>query len=146
MTINENLSHLRTLLLQMRSQLDQADAHVPEINNVVRSIAELQIVAERTLLGHVVHMQEYSPQTQPVDSGIVLQAALDIPRGIGIAAWDSEVYHQLRRSAEGLEFQRSLNFISFEELEPAIRALLLPHVESLLLRLIQLTTPLGPSQ
>ena len=76
MTINETLSQLRTLLLQMRSQLDQADAHVPEINNVVRSIAELQIVAERTLLGHVVHMQEYSPQTQPVDSGIVLQAAL----------------------------------------------------------------------
>ena len=76
MTINETLSQLRTLLLQMRSQLDQADAHVPEINDVVRSIAELQIVAERTLLGHVVHMQEYSPQLQPVDSGIVLQLSL----------------------------------------------------------------------
>ena len=138
MTINETLSQLRELLLQMRSQLDQADAHIPEINNVVRSIAELRIVAERTLLGHVVHIQEYSPQPQPVDSGIVLQAALDIPRGIGIAAWDTEAYHQLRQSTEGLECQSSLNFIAFDDLEAAIRALLLPHVESLLVRLIQI--------
>ena len=105
----------------------------------------MKLVTERTLLGHVVHMQEYSPRYQPTDSGIVLQAALDIPCGIGIVAWDSEVYCQLRQSPEGSDVQPSLNFIPFSELEPAIRALLLPHVESLLLRLIQLATPLGPT-
>ncbi len=101
---------------------------------------------ERTLLGLVVHMREYSPESQPNDSGLVLQAALDIPRGFGIAAWDSGNYAELRRSPEGLEFQRSLNFVPFDELEPAIRALLLPQVESLLLRLIQLAEPFGRLQ
>ena len=62
MKINEILNHLRRLILQMRSQLDQADAHISNINQIVESIGDLKLVTERTLLGHVVHMQEYSPR------------------------------------------------------------------------------------
>ena len=132
-------------MLQMRSQLDQADAHVSNINQIVKSIGDLKLVTERTLLGHVVHMQEYSPRSQMTDSGFVLQAALDIPKGLGIAAWDSETYAELRTSPEGLDPHASLKFVPFNELEPAIRALLLPHVESLLIRLIQLADPFDGS-
>ena len=132
-------------MLQIRSQLDQADAHVSNINQIVESIGDLKLITERTLLGHVVHMQEYSPRSQMTDSGLVLQAALDIPKGLGIAAWDSETYAELRTSPEGLDPHASLKFVPFNELEPAIRALLLPHVESLLIRLIQLADPFDGS-
>ena len=132
-------------MLQMRSQLDQADAHVSNISQIVESIGDLKLVTERTLLGHVIHMQEYSPRAQRTDSGLVLQSALDIPKGLGIAAWDSETYTELRTSPEGLEPHASLKFVPFNKLEPAIRALLLPHVESLLIRLIQLADPFDGS-
>ena len=145
MKISDILNQLRSHLLQMRSQLDQADAHVSDINLVVKSIGDLKLVTERTLLGHVVHMREYSPRAHQADSGLVLQAALDIPQGLGIAAWDSEEYAELRTSPEGLGPHASLKFVPFNELEPAVRALLLPHVESLLIRLIQLADPFDGS-
>lgn len=112
------------------------------LNRVVNSISELQLVTDQTLLGHIVHRRDYAPGAGVRDSGIVLQAALVIPGGLGIVAWDSDVYATLRETPGGLSTEPHMRFLPFEQLEPAIKALLLPHVESLLLRLIQLASPL----
>ena len=143
MPINQAIEQLQQLLLRVRSQLDQADAHISVVNEVIASIASLQLVSDRTFLGHVVHSKDYAPRFQPADSGIVLQAALNIPQGLGIAAWDSDTFAELRQASDGLEWNRGSTFVPYHELEPAIRALLLPQVESLLLRLIQLAAPFG---
>jgi hypothetical protein len=88
-------------------------------------------------------MRDYAPSAGITDSGIVLQAALSIPDGLGIVAWDTNVYARARLTPDGLHGEGHHRFMVYASLDPAIRALLLPHAESLLTRLIQLASPFG---
>ena len=60
------------------------------------------------------------------------QAALCVPDGIGVVLWGAEAYAQLCATPEGLRREARAGFRPFEMCEPSLRALLLPHVESLL--------------
>lgn len=143
MSINQLIQQLQELSIRLRSQLDQSEAHIVSLNHVVGSIADLNLVTEQVLLGHVVHMRDYTPSAGITDSGIVLQAALSIPGGLGIVTWDTDVYARARLSPDGLHGEGHHRFMEYASLDPAIRALLLPHVESLLTRLTRLASPFG---
>ena len=141
MAITELIQQLQDLIIRLRSQLDQAEAHLPALNNVIARLAELSLIPERTLLGHIVHMRDYEPGTGIIDSGMVLQAALRIPDGLGIVVWDTEQYTLLRNSPQGLEGEVVMRFFPFAELDPPLKALILPHTESLLERVIRMAIP-----
>jgi hypothetical protein len=61
----------------------------------------------------------------------VVQAALCLPGGLGVVLWDSEEYTHLSEIPQGLEAEARMGFQAFK-CEPAIKALLLPHLEALL--------------
>ena len=96
------IQQLQALIIRLRSQLNRAEAHVPTLNSVIARLTELNLIPERTLLGHIVHMRDYEPGSGIIDSGMVLQAALQIPGGLGIVVWDTEEYVRIRNTPEGL--------------------------------------------
>ena len=103
MTINKLVEQLQDLIVRLRSQLEQSEAHIPTVNSAIQRLAELDLVTPQTLLGNVVHTQCYPADSGITDAGLVLQVALKIPEGLGIVTWDSEQYMTLRQSPEGLE-------------------------------------------
>jgi hypothetical protein len=64
-----------------------------------------------------------------------VQAALLVPEGLGVVLWDSDHYAEMCDLPDGLE--ADTRFRAFARCEPAVRALLLPHIEPLLERLYQ---------
>jgi hypothetical protein len=112
-----------------------AEARVPEINRLLEQLVAVQIINETALLGDVVISRLYSALYAPADSGQVLVAALLLPGGFGVVLYDSEELAQLEQSPCDGHKITSLNFQPFDACEPAIRALLLPHLEPLLDRL-----------
>ncbi|MEZ6093466.1 MAG: hypothetical protein R3C03_04390 [Pirellulaceae bacterium] len=143
MAISKLVEQLQDLIVRLRSQLEQSEAHIPIVNSAIRRLAELDLVTSQTLLGNVVHTQSYSPESGITDSGLVIQAALKIPEGLGVVTWDSERYMTLRQSPEGLESEAILRFTPYDELEPALKALLLAETPVLTERFLRLSKPIG---
>ena len=113
---------------------------IPRINEAIARLAELDLIPETALIGHIVHERHYAPETGNTDSQ-VLQAALLVPRGIGLVFWSTDEYMAFRDSGNDLGGDRLVPFLPWDELDSPIRALLFPHLESLLNRLIAMATP-----
>jgi hypothetical protein len=89
------------------------------------------------LLGDLVHESLYSV---PIfgDGSQLFQAAILIPGGLGLVAWDREHYLSLQ-GPEGPGYHDARpRFTSFDDLGPALKGLLLNQVEPLLDRLLPL--------
>ncbi|MDB5345002.1 MAG: hypothetical protein JWP89_3379 [Schlesneria sp.] len=130
------INELRQLNLSLRAQLEQAEARVPVINALVAQLAEIELVTEVAILGLVIYQGHYSALTGPHDSGPVLQSALLIPGGIGVIYWDSEEYAALRKNPHRNEWDLFLRFSHFDDCPSAVKALLLPQVQSLMEQLL----------
>lgn len=61
-----------------------------------------------------------------------------LPGGLGVLLWDNDDYTRLSEISQGLEAEARLGFPAFERCEPAIKALLLAHLETLLHQLRRL--------
>jgi hypothetical protein len=131
-------NHLRWLTLWIRHAGDQAEAKMVEVNHLIGQLAATGFLHETVLLGPVIHRRYYAPRPGGSDSGQLAQAALCVPGGFGVVLCDSENYRQLSEMAEGLESEAMLHFRPFRECEPALKALLQPHIEPLLGRLYRL--------
>jgi hypothetical protein len=110
---------------------EQCEAKAQELNSYVQLIAATGIVDDHIILGAVLIDRAYPPEANRSDSAIVCQAALDTRRGLGVLHWDMEDYLESREQ-DALERDARGRFKPFEECEPLLRALLFPHVESLL--------------
>lgn len=141
MTISNSLERLRNLNVTIRAQLEQAEAHIPDINIAIQQLSGIQLLPETALLGHIIFERHYCPINGPHDSSQVLQAALLIPQGIGVIMWDLEEYIAFRNNPDAHQGDLFLRFVGFDDLGFAIKALLLPQAESLLDRVIQMATP-----
>jgi hypothetical protein len=126
------VDQLRQLNLSLRVQLEQAEARIPGINDLLQQLATIDLVTETALLGLVIFEGHYSVLTGPHDSGPLLQAALLIPGGLGVIHWDSEEYATFRKAPPQNETELFIKFVPFESCPSAIKALLLPQVEPLL--------------
>jgi hypothetical protein len=139
------LETLRQLNLTLRQQLEAAEARVPAINEQIAQLAGIGLIQDAALLGEVVYDKAYSPVPNPTDGSLVLQAAILIPGGLGLVAWDREEFLAVRDQGPGYR-DTHLRFVSFDELGSALKALLLPQVEPLLDRLCQMARPVPVSQ
>jgi len=134
--INDHLNKLQNINVIIRQQLEIAEAKIPELNRLLSQLAALKLLNDIALLGGVLISREYGAVAGITDSGQVLVAALVLPGGLGACVFDSEQYAMLDEFDGGRTAK--LSFQSFDESEPAVRALLLPHVEPLLDRLIHM--------
>lgn len=130
------VSQLRELNLLLRGRFEQAEAQIPPINDQIARLSRVRLLHKTALLGPVIYQRNYSDVNGPHESGQILQVALLIPGGIGIVSWDSKEYAALREPGRPPEAEAFRYFLPFDECDPAIRGLLLPHMEPLLEQLV----------
>ncbi len=125
------LSHLQILNLQLRSQLEFAELLIPQLNQQIAQLGAIRLLDRIAILGDVLYDRVYLDDNSSGD-GLVLQAALMVPGGIGAIAWDREEYlaHLRRRSAETHTVETQ--FMSFSELASGQKAVLLRALPRLL--------------
>lgn len=126
------LERLRQLNLSLRLQLDQAEARIPAINDLIEQLGAIDLLCEAALLGLVIYERHYDLSKGPRDSGQVLQSALMIPGGIGVLLWDTDEYLAFRSDPDPNEASLFLKFVPFDDCEGAVKALLLPQIEPLM--------------
>ncbi len=131
------VDQLRILNLSLRAQLEQAEARIPGINDLIKQLAAIELITESALLGPIIYERQYGVIEGSRDSGQLLQAALLVPSGFGTICWDSEDYVTFRKHPPQNESQIILNFVPFDSCPSAVQALLLPQVEPLLERLFR---------
>ncbi|HEY7157662.1 MAG TPA: hypothetical protein VH575_27145 [Gemmataceae bacterium] len=129
---DEMVAHLKWLNFRIGHSCDQAEAKMAEVNRLLEQLAQTGWLQETVILGEVIHQRYYVPSAGGHDSSQVVQAALCLPGDLGVVLWDSDDYTQLREIPQGLEAEARPAFQSFECCEPALKALLFPHVEALL--------------
>lgn len=137
-SLHELLLRLQSVNLTLRKRLELAQAIVPELNLHIARLLTIEAVPAAALLGDVVRQSPYAQGLGPVDSAQVFLATIRIPGGIGVLLIDSEEYLAARKLPEGLESEAATKFLMFADCPPAIQALLLPQVTSLLTRLCRL--------
>ena len=130
--VEEALARLGWLHFWARHCCAQADAKLAEANRLIRQLAGAWSLRETVILGEVMHPRYSPPAAHEGEPARVAQAALCVPGGIGVVLWGAEDYAQRCATPEGLEREARAGFRPFEQCEPALRALLLPHVEALL--------------
>ena len=131
-TLNEVFERLAWLHFWARHCCAQADAKMGEVNRLIRQLTGAGSLQETVLLGEVIHPRYSPPAAHKDEPARVAQAALCVPDGIGAVLWGAGAYARLCATPEGLRREARAGFQPFERCEPALRALLLPHVEALL--------------
>ena len=134
-SLTDQLGELRELNLSIRKQLETVESRVPSINVQVSQLAAIHLIRDAALLGEIVYDRAYGPIPSHSDGGLLLQAALLVPEGLGLVAWDCEEFLSFREQGPGVRDAR-LRFVPFDELDGALKVLLLPQIEPLLARLI----------
>jgi len=118
-------------LLCMKRDTCAAEARAAGLNNLINDIWQFGLGGQTSLLGPVLQTRNYAPQPGGHDSGQVIQAALLVPRGLGVVVWDSEFYLSLADVPDGLEAAAAMHHVPFEQCCPAWRALLCEHIAPL---------------
>jgi hypothetical protein len=125
------LKRLKELNLLLRSQLELAEARIAPLNDQLAQLARIDFLHNEALFGAFVYHRAYS-NPGAGDGSLLLQAAILIPGGIGLVAWDREEYFSLE-GPDGPTYRDARpRFTPFHELDHAQKALLLPQVEPLL--------------
>lgn len=125
------LSQLQTLNLQLRSQLEFAELLIPQLNQQIAQLGVIRLLDRIAILGDILYDRCYLDDESSGD-GLVLQAALLVPGGIGAIAWDREEYlAHLRRGPTELHTVQT-QFMAFGELASGQKAVLLLATSRLL--------------
>lgn len=133
--LNEYLSRLKSLNLEIRRRLELAEARVESTNLLLGQLAATELMNDQIFLGDVILQRAYSVHFDS-GSGQIVQAALSVHGGFGAIFWDSEELSVLYGSPQ-FESEATLKHIAFSRCGPAIKALLLPQLEPLLGHLLR---------
>ncbi len=118
--------------LQLGSQL--ADAPIRAVDGYFAQLRKLGFFRRSIVLGPVIVSRAYGVEG-PSDSGELIQAAVTSDLGAAAVFWDSEDYNRALESrtceCEALEAVRPLH-----DCEPAIRAVIWPHIPALVQKLL----------
>ena len=103
----------------------------------------IRLVEKTLIVGRVILQQPYTSPLAPADSGLVLQAALVLPGGIGVLVVDSEehVLHEADPILAATD--RPRRFEPFSECSSAVKALLYSEAHELLRRLFNIMAIAG---
>jgi hypothetical protein len=95
------------------------------------------------VLGDVIWSRGYYNQPDS-SSGLVMQAAALVPGGFGTVEWDTEDYRTVNETPGPSFSEVRVRFCTFDQLEPALRAMFLPHVQPILSKLLAKAIPVCP--
>jgi hypothetical protein len=126
------VEHLKWLNFWIGHCCDQAEAKVGEINRLIQQLAGMGLVRETVLLGEVIPQRYGGPVPGGPASGQLVQAALCVPGGVGVVRWDAEADAPWCPLPAGQEAKARVNFRPYAGCEPALKTLLLRHIEPLL--------------
>jgi hypothetical protein len=132
---HELFEGLQRQVLAMRQVCEQMEGKIEAINQGLRVLEETGLTNEIVILGKIVHRSAYAPRAGGNDSGQLYQAALLVPKGIGVVIWDTEEFVQLENVPQALEAEAPLHFLAFAECKLAWKLALVAEVELLLQRL-----------
>jgi hypothetical protein len=142
--VSAQLEMLKQLNLQIRLDLEQAEAKIPALNEQIDQLSRTGLLDGEAVLGDVIFTRAYYEQPER-EGGLVMQAAVLVPGGFGVVEWDSDDYLTVSESYGPSFAQARTRFRGFGDLEPALRARLLSQVESILNRLLGKAFPVLPN-
>jgi len=134
--IDDQLSQLKSIQQTLQHSLELAEARVLTMNRLITQLAATRLLHPQIYFGGIILTRAYDAQHGDGSSGEVVQAALSSTHGIGCLSWDSEDFAALQASQEAHRMAEA-HFVPFDRCAPALRALLLPQLESLLEQLLQ---------
>ncbi len=134
--LSDKIAALSQLNLTFRQQLEQAELHVPRINEQIAALAALGVNDQLAIEGNVVVQLPYLPQLGRIDSCQIYIATLIIPEGIGVAVLDLEEYVERQRNPNS-DIALSARFQAFDECSSFVKAAMLPQVEPLVSQLLR---------
>jgi hypothetical protein len=129
--IDDIAEQLGTLNLQIKHDMEQAEAKVERVNGLVRELGTTGLLSRRVILGPD-YTHPWDPGCGPQDSAQVVQAALLVPEGFGVCLWSTDEFLEFEQSPGGLEQHARKKFEPFEKCCSADKKFLLPFVEEML--------------
>ncbi len=118
--------------LQLSSQL--VDAPMRSVDTYLAQMNRLGLFNRSIVVGPIVIRRSYGVDGRS-DSGEFIQAAVTTDHGTAAVFWDSEDYVELK-SSHDFEAEAWSRVRPLRECPPAIRSMVWPHLDSLLVRLI----------
>ena len=129
-TVLNPFERLRTLLVEARRAIEQAEARVRQFNELVRGLAQQGEAPRGVFLGKNI-ASPWDAKAGPCNAGHVIQAVLLVPEGLGVSRFDAEVYDACTGSSGGLEDEVRLTFVPFAACSPAEKAFFYSEMEVL---------------
>ena len=136
---DERLNRIRRRMNVLRFFLRGARERIEFVNGLINEAVQAGVLPPSVILGRIVQEQPYPPEPGGHESGRIFQAALQLPSGAGLVAWDTERFNELKDIPQALEAECSFNFKQFEELTDAQQTLLsweIDHLIDLLVRTV----------
>ena len=118
----------------LQSGAQAAETHIRNVDLYIEKVSALGLVNRTIITGPIVIRRGYGIDG-PCDSGELIQAAISTEHGTAAVFWDSEDYAWCRHHDQ-FEFEAMLRARPLRECSPAIRAMVYPQVNDLLLCLI----------
>jgi len=126
-----HFERLRTLLLEARQAIEQAEARVGQFNELVRGLSRRGEVPRGLFLGKTIASPWDAEAGRCNATGHVLQAVLLLPEGLGVSRFDAEVSDAYTESSGGLEDEVRLTFVPFAACSPTEKSFFYCEMEVL---------------
>ena len=126
---------LERLNLQLQYLSECSEAELEGVNAQIRQLFENGLVERQIVFGPII-LSRSSGVYGCRESGEVIQAALEVPGGLGAIHWDSDTLASVQNDEEAHERQAYGSVVPFEECPVAIRALVSQHADELLRKLL----------
>ena len=131
-------SALSKVNVQLKHNLQEAEAKVSQVSALVAELAQAGHLRRAVLLGKF-REACFDPDSGAPEPGRIVQAALLVPEGIGLCAWDSHEAYKPDQEPEHFNRDARERFIPFGDLEEADQVFILPQIESLVEQLVAIT-------
>lgn len=129
--------HFTGIVVPFQRRLHVARRRAKALKPFVEWIAKTRLLHGIVLLGPVLRTESYDSYDEVDSSERVVQAALLIPRGIGVLVWDSEEIASLKCQDRSLESAAWLAHVRFEDCSLEHQALMVDQILVLADRLMQ---------
>ncbi|MGC4005228.1 MAG: hypothetical protein QM811_19755 [Pirellulales bacterium] len=110
---------------------EHGEASVEEANRQIVRLFRLGVFHETMVLADQPWSRPYGNTENHTESGMLIQAALFTPKGIGAIRWDTEEFENSRRNGT-LEADAVVKFRPVQNCRAAVRGFLHQHAQALI--------------
>ena len=138
----ERAADLSRLVTIVRSNLDNAEALIPLINQQLSELAAMG-VSDLQVEGPAVYSRPHGLSAAQTDDHYIYQAVVVMPGGIGAVIWNSSDFADYGSRPYGEPVNLAPHFIEFAKCPPVVKALLVTHASRMLQSLMEDVRLLG---